>query len=188
MLVYTKDSLGTGLLPGPSRHDWLCHTGVWWLPKLILSEGGWRIPLPPSRAPRSTAGQGTRQELQTRCWLPAGGTGVSSCQHHLQLHFLINVLPNFPWLPTLPLSVTLLITDVSLHQGKQEEKLFFQGDSWARAILLKVPIIGAELSSHDECTCQEPTAAGGEREGARWRDGGTRFLAALLPPPAFPLL
>lgn len=60
---------------------------------------------------------------------PCGGMGTLSSQHHLQLHFLINVLPNFPWLPTLPLSVTLLITDVSLHRGKQEEKLFFQGDS-----------------------------------------------------------
>lgn len=57
------------------------------------------------------------------------GTVAPSSRHHLQLHFLINVLPNFPWLPVLPLSVTLLITDVSLHQGKREEKLFFQGDS-----------------------------------------------------------
>lgn len=61
--------------------------------------------------------------------LPAGDAGALSRRHHLQLHFLINVLPNFPWLPALPLSVTLLITDVSLHRGKREEKLFFQGDS-----------------------------------------------------------
>lgn len=48
-----------------------------------------------------------------------------SCQHgrhHLQLHFVINVLPNFPQLPALPLSVTLLITDVSLHRGEREGK------------------------------------------------------------------
>lgn len=188
VLVYTEDSPRQGLLPGPSRHHQLCRAGGWRLSKLLLSEGGWRIPLPALRAPRSAAGRGTRQELQTRRWLPAGGTGTSSSRHHLQLHFLINVLPNFPWLPALPLSVTLLITDVSLHRGKREEKLFFQGDSWARAILLKVPIIGAELSSHDECTCQEPAAAGGEREGERWWDGGTRFLAPLLPPPALLLL
>lgn len=57
------------------------------------------------------------------------GAVAPGSRHHLRLHFLINALPNFPWLPALPLSVTLLIMNVSLHRGKQEEKLFFQGDS-----------------------------------------------------------
>lgn len=97
--------------------------------KAAAVQGRAKDPSPFTEGPRSTEGQETRQQLQTRRWLPAGGTGTSSSQHHLQLHFLINVLPNFPWLPALPLSVTLLITDVSLHRGKREEKLFFQGDS-----------------------------------------------------------
>lgn len=69
--------------------------------------------------------------------------------------------------------------------GKREEKLFFQGDSWARAILLKVPIIGAQLSSHDECTCQETEAAGGEKEGGTkwWDTARLAFSLSPCPPP-----
>lgn len=73
---------------------------------------------PPGLLQGAAKEPGPQEGAQQSPWL----TALLS-QHHLQLHFVINVPPNFPRLPTLPLSVTLLITDVSLHQGKAGGKI-----------------------------------------------------------------
>lgn len=80
-----------------------------------VQQGTKRLPRLFPRAGRGPGPQGGAQRNPRPTALPS--------QHHLQLHFVINVPPNFPRLPTLPLSVTLLITDVSLHQGKAGGKI-----------------------------------------------------------------
>lgn len=81
--VYPKDSQHLGLLasPRPMTSSAMQEDGGF--PSCSCSRLG-QGSLSLQRGLWSTE---TQQQLLKHCWLPAGGTGTSSSQHHLQLHF-----------------------------------------------------------------------------------------------------